>query len=338
MIRPVPVLYYHRVGAPDPIHLSIPTNLFAAQMNFLARHGWKTLTMRRLIEHVSGAVPAEPRSVAITFDDGFLDNLTEAMPVLRRNGQCATVFAVGALLRPDSFPPASAHRPFTSAHTSARRGDRGDFLSPSELDRLRDAGVETHSHGWEHAQAFCGSRVTGFYPQTDDHWAIPTAWRGNPDIEKLPVFPRKPGLVTNAWIPKTELFKRSFGPGGENLSVGNEIPREYFEIESDSQREDRVRDDLLRSRKLFERWHEPGWGVFCWPWGAHDEMTRRVAREAGYRGALATSTGSNLPGSDPFAIHRFPVKKGSLTRFALGLWLRAHPVMSRVYGFIHGRL
>ncbi|HNW35466.1 MAG TPA: polysaccharide deacetylase family protein [Candidatus Ozemobacteraceae bacterium] len=336
MRRPVPVLYYHRIGAPDPIHLSIPTRLFAAQMRFLARHGWKTLTMRELIDHVTGAAPAAPRSVAITFDDGFRDNLTEAMPVLRNNGQRATVFAAGALLRPDSGLPAPLLRDFTTAHTAARFGDRGDFLSASELDQMRDAGIETHSHGWNHAQAFNGSRITGFYPETDHHWAILTAWRGVMDIARLPVFPRKPGLVTNAWIPKKEVFQRLAESQDPILAIGNELPREYFDIESDAQRGQRVRDDLLRSKQTFERWHEPGCDVFCWPWGASDPTTRRLAAEIGYTGALSTSTGANLPGIDRFAIHRFPVKKADMTRFVLGLLLRAHPIFSRVYGFIHG--
>ncbi|MBP7635946.1 polysaccharide deacetylase family protein [Candidatus Ozemobacteraceae bacterium] len=338
MSRPVPVLYYHRVGTPDPIHLSVPTPLFASQMAFLARHGWKTLTMRQLIDHVTGVVPAPPKSLAITFDDGFRDNLTEAMPILRANGFRATVFAVGSLLRPDSAPPAREYRPFTAAHASARRADLGDFLSEAELDLLLEAGIETHSHGWEHAQAFCGSRITGFYPRTDDHWAIPTAWRGVPVVTDLPVFPRKPGLVVNAWIPKQAQFRGLFEAGGAMPALGSELETRLFEIETDTQRERRVRDDLSRSKQRFERWHEPGCDVFCWPWGAHDELTRRVAREVGYQGALATSTGANTTGTDPYAIHRFPVKKSGLARFVIGLWLRAHPVASRVYGFLRGRI
>ena len=338
MTRSVPVLYYHRVGAPDPIHLSVPTPLFDAQMAYLARHGWKTLTMRQLIDHLNGVSPSPRKALAITFDDGFRDNLTEAMPILRKHGLQATVFAVGSLLRDDATPPAKEYRSFTAAHTAARRRDLGDFLSAAELDRLQEAGIETHSHGWEHAQAFCGSRITGFYPRTDDHWAIPTAWRAVPDVADLPVFPRKPGLVANAWIPNLDLFRRLFEAGDPSLVIGSRIERRYFDIETDSQRERRVREDLTRSKLRFERWHEPGCDVFCWPWGAHDEPTRRVAREVGYRGALATSTGANIAGADPFAIHRFPVKKNGLARFVIGLWLRAHPVASRVYGFLRGRV
>lgn len=338
MSHSVPVLYYHRVGAPDPIHLSVPTHLFDAQMAYIARHGWKTLTMRQLIDHVTGVSPGPRKALAITFDDGFRDNLTDAMPILRKYGLRAAVFAVGSLLRDDSEPPAKAHRPFTAAHTAARRGDRGDFLSAGELDELLEAGIETHSHGWEHAQAFCGPNITGFYPRTDDHWAIPTAWRNPPEVAELPVFPRKPGLVTNAWIPRKESFRRLFIENGTPLAVGRELETRLFEIETIEQREARVRDDLDRSKRLFAHRHEPGCDVLCWPWGAHDELTRRVAREVGYRGALATSTGANGVGTDPYAIHRFPVKKSGLARFVIGLWLRAHPVASRVYGFLRGRI
>ncbi|HOY65474.1 MAG TPA: polysaccharide deacetylase family protein [Candidatus Ozemobacteraceae bacterium] len=333
MLNAVPVLYYHRVGAPDPIHLSVPTALFDAQMSFLARHGWKTLTMRELVGHVTGTAPAPDRSVAITFDDGFRDNLTEALPVLRRLGFRATVFATATVVRPDIVPPAPQMRPFTEAQKAAHAGEAGDFLSESEFDELVAGGVDVHSHGWNHAQVFREPRITGFYPDDDDHWAIPTAWPDRPKLKQLPIFPRSSAFVVNAWKPRTAKFTAADGTffQGQLLDTG------WFDIETDEERRARIREEFVRSRAYFARWHEPGCDVFCWPWGAHDDVSRAEAASAGYAAALATSTGANLPGCDPFAINRFPVKKPGLFRFAVGLLLRGHPVLSRLYSQIRGR-
>ncbi|HEY9070664.1 MAG TPA: polysaccharide deacetylase family protein [Candidatus Ozemobacteraceae bacterium] len=333
MVNAVPVLYYHRIGAPDPIHLSIPTCLFAEQMGFLARHGWKSLTMKELADHVSGAAPAPSRSVAITFDDGFRDNLTEALPVLRRHGLRATVFASAGFVRPVTQPPSRVMRGFTVAQRAAVAGDTGDFLSPSEFDDLRASGVEIHAHGWHHGQVFREPRITGFYPEDDDHWAIPTAWRQMPAMKRLPVFPRISGFVAPAWKPIAAKFAAADG----TFSRGQVLDASWFDVETEEDRRRRIRDELVRSREFFHRWHDPECDVFCWPWGAHDPVSREEAAHAGFAAALATSTGANLPGCDRFAIHRFPVKKPGLFRFAVGLLLRSHPLTSHLYGLVRGR-
>jgi peptidoglycan/xylan/chitin deacetylase (PgdA/CDA1 family) len=86
------VLMYHRIAEhdPDPWSLSVSPRHFAEQMEVLAaqRHPMA------LTEFVSGgrvsALPAD--AVAVTFDDGYADNLLEAKPILERYGIPATVF------------------------------------------------------------------------------------------------------------------------------------------------------------------------------------------------------------------------------------------------------
>ncbi len=86
------ILSYHRVlPDPDPLRPA-QTHLrsFEAQLAALQR-GFNVLPLTVAVEQMrEGRLP--PRAVAITFDDGYKDNVTIAMPALRRRGLSATFF------------------------------------------------------------------------------------------------------------------------------------------------------------------------------------------------------------------------------------------------------
>lgn len=86
------ILVYHRVIAePDPL---MPDNVcageFDGQLQILSR--WFTvLPLREATTRLrAGTLPV--RSACVTFDDGYADNVTVALPILRRRGVTATFF------------------------------------------------------------------------------------------------------------------------------------------------------------------------------------------------------------------------------------------------------
>ena len=85
------ILCYHRVAriASDPFHLAVPPELFARHVAVIARHRPVALTALAA-EVAAGGVP--PGGVAVTFDDGYVDNLRAAKPLLEAAGVPATVF------------------------------------------------------------------------------------------------------------------------------------------------------------------------------------------------------------------------------------------------------
>lgn len=93
----VPILMYHgiREGHSNR-HPYFETNtspdVFAAQMRVLHENGYTTVRLEDVTrwDSTSGV----PRPVAITFDDGYSDFYTEALPVLARYGFHATAFVV----------------------------------------------------------------------------------------------------------------------------------------------------------------------------------------------------------------------------------------------------
>jgi len=91
------ILTYHRTLAVADTYINDVTgNTFAIHAEFLRRH-CNVLRLDRAAELLAErSLP--PRSVAITFDDGFRDNIEVALPILKRTGLPATFFVASGYL------------------------------------------------------------------------------------------------------------------------------------------------------------------------------------------------------------------------------------------------
>jgi peptidoglycan/xylan/chitin deacetylase (PgdA/CDA1 family) len=97
------ILLYHQVAArtPDSHGLAIEPEVFRSQLLELCR-GWQPVSLSALAEAaVAGDPPDE--CVALTFDDGYLDNLTHAAPVLAELDVPATFFVTAEKLDAKRF-------------------------------------------------------------------------------------------------------------------------------------------------------------------------------------------------------------------------------------------
>lgn len=105
----IPILMYHYVRTvTDPAdaigsNLSVTPERFAAQMQYLADHGYTTLTLREVHAILAGQLPLPERPIALTFDDGYRDFYTAAWPVLRQQGFKATSYVITDLLGEDAY-------------------------------------------------------------------------------------------------------------------------------------------------------------------------------------------------------------------------------------------
>lgn len=99
--RPIPILVYHQIAsAPakgQPFRsLYVTPGAFARQMAWLGRLGYTGLSMGALQPYLLGK--KQGKVVGITFDDGYLNNLVNALPVLSKHGFSSTCYAVSGLL------------------------------------------------------------------------------------------------------------------------------------------------------------------------------------------------------------------------------------------------
>ncbi|MEO6958631.1 MAG: polysaccharide deacetylase family protein, partial [Burkholderiaceae bacterium] len=128
----VPVLMYHHVSPSDGMITTSPDN-FERQLAWLRRHGYRSLTSDGFAGHLAGD-PTPPKSILITFDDGYLDNWVYAYPLLKRYGFNAMVFLVTSwigegLARPcfgnGDLPETPSHR---ECEARIQRGARDEVM------------------------------------------------------------------------------------------------------------------------------------------------------------------------------------------------------------------
>lgn len=94
----VPVLLYHKVGG-DADNLTVSTERFTKDMQYLAEHGYNTLSLddvRRRLTDQDAKMPNKP--VLITFDDGYLDNYTNAFPILEKYNLKASFYIITGMI------------------------------------------------------------------------------------------------------------------------------------------------------------------------------------------------------------------------------------------------
>ena len=137
----VKVLMYHWVsGCPgDRLRAwGITPEQFESQMRYLAEEGYRTVSLREVVEVAKGIRPVADRTVALTFDDGYSDFLRHVLPVLNRYGFAGTIFLV------------ADHVGGTNAW-DARHGDPPRaLLGWSEAADLAAMGMEIGSHARSH--------------------------------------------------------------------------------------------------------------------------------------------------------------------------------------------
>jgi len=82
------------VLGPDAGGLTVRTRAFELQMDFLAKNGYHTVTLEQVYAAMAGLISLPAKPVALTFDDGGLDDYTVAFPILHSHHFVATFFVI----------------------------------------------------------------------------------------------------------------------------------------------------------------------------------------------------------------------------------------------------
>jgi len=88
------ILMYHSVDNQKLKRLRgirVPLRTFEKQIKYLSDNGYRSFTLAQMIEEKDNL---PKKSVVITFDDGYKDNLANALPILKKYNFKATIFIV----------------------------------------------------------------------------------------------------------------------------------------------------------------------------------------------------------------------------------------------------
>ncbi|MGW0145903.1 polysaccharide deacetylase family protein [Streptomyces sp. NPDC003333] len=130
------VAMYHSVSTDpdDPYNVTVTPARLERQLAWLAGRGLRGVSVRELL--ASRDRGTERGLVGLTFDDGYTDFVTEALPVLRRRGFTATVFVLPGLLG--------------GTNVWEPTGPRKPLLDEDGVRGAAAAGMEVASHGMTH--------------------------------------------------------------------------------------------------------------------------------------------------------------------------------------------
>jgi peptidoglycan/xylan/chitin deacetylase (PgdA/CDA1 family) len=140
--RTLRVLMYHKVNDLQPNPTTVPTEVFAEQMALLGELGYVPVSLAQVRDHYVEGAPLPAGAVLITFDDGYRDNLQNALPILRRLGHPAVIFVPIGFLDGD--------RPLPHEEALRTLGVRNETVGWDELVELEAAGIRVESHGIGH--------------------------------------------------------------------------------------------------------------------------------------------------------------------------------------------
>lgn len=241
---------------------------FEKQMHLLAMT-MRPVSLRDALHTLRRGQRLDHKSVAVTFDDGYENNVALALPVLRRYGIPATIFL------------------------STRWIDEGTLFP---FDKLRLIALWRKRSPGE----------VGRDPSFPAYGRVPIGEVLRWLSETWPVCDH---LLTEAQrsVLRPLSWERIESARSESLDFGAHT--RHHAILANETREFR-REEILASVEVVRRRTGSRDVIFCYPNGEvrdFDDEDKRTVREAGCIGAVSAIRGSNPPGSDLFALRRYPI-------------------------------
>lgn len=138
----IPVIAYHKIDAPTKdVRIRgayTSPKRFAKQISHLKKQGFVFYTASELIEYYLEHQRFPLKAIALTFDDGWKDNYTNAFRVLRGQGIKATIFLVPSCVGQ------------VSSKVVAEGESAREHLSIEDIQEMSRHGIEFGSHSVNH--------------------------------------------------------------------------------------------------------------------------------------------------------------------------------------------
>ncbi len=295
--NPATVMIFHRVLAqPDELRPGEPDAARFEQVMLWVKRWFSVVPLERIATFSSQPLP--PRPLAITFDDGYADNYTLAMPILRRLGLNATFFVAPGFL--------NGGRMFNDTVIETIRQAPG-----LQLD-LRSMGLESYSIGTTAERLAAIDRLL----RKLKYFSIEER------TERVTAIARK----IDASLPDDLMMtdQQVLGMKRAGMTIGAHTMSHPILAAV----EDEVaRAEIVQSKQYLESLLGERVDLFAYPNGRpkQDYASAHVsmAREAGFKVAVSTAAGVFRPGDDQFQIPRFTPWDRSSFRFAVRFALNA---------------
>lgn len=299
--RAVVLVYHHVTGGSDgtgrrwaPFQRGVSQERFERQIRFL-REAMSPVSLREVVAGVRGEKALPPRAVAVTFDDGYLDNYTVAYPILRKYGIPATVFVTtGFIETGQAFWWDQVYSMLRDTPRQALEGDLLAGIARGNGDPRRGSPLTTRS-----------ARVRAAETMIDLLRTLPPEGKraGLARMRsELGLAPDAAGEAPSlmAWAHLRDL--RGSGVIIESHThthpiLGLDDPRV-------------IEEELSTSKQMIETQLNQAVEGLAYPdgrQGTYNDVTIEISKAVGYRFGCTTIPTSVGPGANPFSIGRLAV-------------------------------
>ena len=287
-------LIFHRVlPDTDPMSPGEPTQQWFSRLMRMLSSNFEMISLAEAVSR-SGSDRLDGPSISVTFDDGYADNYTVALPVLEEFNVPATFFVASGFIDGGRMWNDSIIETFRVLESGVYEIE----LAQSRAFELTD---------WESRRAAAAEAIL--------------AWKHLPPNERQSrvddLARRAPALPSDLMMTMEQLRSLAESPvatiGGHtrNHPILASVPDSDAAAEIEGGKHD------------LENWIQRDVTLFAYPNGRSGtdylEQHAALARQAGFTAAVATDWGTLSAGGDRYAIPRFTPWQRNLSRFSLDL-------------------
>lgn len=284
-------------------------------INTLVKY-YRFVTLDEAVAMIARKIPIKPYSMAITFDDGYRNNLTHALPILQKYNIPAIIYLATAniehrkpfwidrldyvlqntnvnsrsfeigktMVKLDSTNRDNFEKTYKSLRVKAKAIERNDY---EMLDELNDIA--------EQLEKECGKKLEDIYEQDD--WSCSVSW---------------------------ENIKASMS---DNLEYGaHTVDHIRLSYVSKSIASEQIR----KSKYVIEKRAGLICNHFCYPNGDYNEDVKNIVKNCGFKSSVSSDYGINKVGGDLYALRRIPLPDSQNDIEILGSVCRLNWIASSV--------
>lgn len=314
----VVILMYHQVcnRRCDPWELAVHPNHFYDQMQYL-KENFDVVPISALAEE--GRARKSNRTVAITFDDGFKDNYTNAAPVLDWHGLPATFFVATTAAQQrhsywwDSLQEVIFHADVLPRELEMTIGTEV-LQFAFQTDHLLTSTLRNQIRSWNYNQAIPNERIALYMLLWHHMKRLPHAAQ----VNTMAKIQRWSGVAQVFAGESATMSVREIQILGDNplFSIGAHTVNHAMLSTQDAEAQ---AYEVKESKRQLEKWLAKPVDGFAYPYGNFNALTQQLLKETGFAYAVSTECRPVTAGDDPFALPRIQVKNWCVYEFATKL-------------------
>ena len=311
------VVMFHSVGNTESDWyrkwLSVNVEQFECFCKYLKRKEYETLFLDEWYELQNHPKEINKKQVVLTFDDGYLDSWVYVFPILKKYELKGTIF-----INPEFVDPSNELRSQYDLYKNKMISSLG-FLNWNEIKEMdKSPYIDIQSHSMSHNHYFYSDKLIDIYQgQNKYDWL---SWIIRPDKkpnyisedqkdyvdEGYPIFENGRALGLRRFIPSDKFindflsFYQSYKNKFSNQILINKMKsfistynNQIGNYETDTEMEKRYRYELFESKRILEERLNKKIDFLCWPGGGYNELSLKLAEEAGYKASTVASWDKN---------------------------------------------